>query len=65
MDLVEALRIAFVVMGGAVACTLAFAPAVACRRYARAVVDGRVRTAGFWGFLAAGPGSSSKPTVKS
>lgn len=59
MELVEALRIGFVVIGGAVAVGLAFGPTVACRAYARALARGSLRTAAVWGFVAAGAGSSS------
>ncbi len=60
MDPVEAVRIAFVVIGGALAVGLAFVPSLACREYAKAVVEGRGRTAGFWGFLVAGGGSGPR-----
>jgi hypothetical protein len=57
VDLVEAARIAFVVIGGVLAVALTFAPSLACRRYVKAVVEGRDRRAGFWAFLAAAGGS--------
>jgi hypothetical protein len=61
---VEAARITFVGVAGMIALALALGPWIASRMFAKAVVEGRDRAAGFWGFVAAGGGSGSAGRVE-